>query len=343
MLEIKNLCKSFQSSKVLFHLNFTIPTEKYTVLLGPSGCGKTTLLQLISGLLTPDEGDILLQGHSILHIPVQKRKFGFLFQDFALFPHLSVLENIMFGPLHQGIQKKECRKKAMHWLEVVQLEDYANRLPEQLSGGQKQRVALARAMAIEPSILLLDEPLSHVDEYQRNQLRHMLKRYQIEQNLTIIHVTHDQKEAKLLAEHIFIMNQGKLAAQGKSHILFQKPPNSFTAKFLGYPNLFNIQHQQKHLTLKEDGRTLELHSLPLPNPDFQWVYIQPDEIRIYESPANHRLPAQLLYQSKQSGIDHLVVEVSSFHLEIHSPSRRASYPKNLYIEIPREALAFFSN
>lgn len=206
-------------------------------LLGPSGCGKTTGLQLIAGILAPDRGSIFLGRKEITALPPWKRNIGLVFQDYALFPHMSVYENIAYGLKQQGALKTEIRNRIDELLELVELPGYQQRRPEQLSGGEKQRVALARAVAPAPALLLLDEPLSALDARLRTQLRREIRNIQKRIGLTTIYVTHDQEEALSLSDRIIVMQNGTIQQSGTPQELYNRPKNEFVARFIGNSNL----------------------------------------------------------------------------------------------------------
>ncbi|MCF7947526.1 MAG: ABC transporter ATP-binding protein [Spirochaetia bacterium] len=206
-------------------------------LLGPSGCGKTTGLQLIAGILAPDQGSIYLGQREITALPPWKRNIGLVFQDYALFPHMTVYENIAYGLRQQGASKYSITSRVEELLDLVELPGYSQRRPEQLSGGEKQRVALARAVAPSPALLLLDEPLSALDARLRTQLRREIRNIQKRIGLTTIYVTHDQEEALSLSDRIIVMQNGTIQQSGTPQELYNSPLNEFVARFIGNSNL----------------------------------------------------------------------------------------------------------
>ncbi len=206
-------------------------------LLGPSGCGKTTGLQLIAGILAPDKGNIFLGKRDITTLPPWKRNIGLVFQDYALFPHMTVYDNIAYGLKQQGTSSRTIKSRVKELLELVELPGYAERRPEELSGGEKQRVALARAVAPSPSLLLLDEPLSALDARLRTQLRREIRNIQKRIGLTTIYVTHDQEEALSLSDKIVVMRDGVIEQRGTPQELYNSPENEFVARFIGNSNL----------------------------------------------------------------------------------------------------------
>ena len=206
-------------------------------MLGPSGCGKTTTLRMIGGFEDPTEGTVRLGGEDVTDLPPFKRDVNTVFQSYALFPHLTVLDNVAYGLKQRGLRKKERHRRALELLRLVKLEQVAGRKPRQLSGGQQQRVALARALVLAPKVLLLDEPLGALDLKLRKQMQLELKRIQSEVGITFVHVTHDQEEAMTMADAIAVMNRGRIEQLGPAQELYERPANAFVAGFLGISNL----------------------------------------------------------------------------------------------------------
>lgn len=235
-IEIRDVTKQFGNFTALHPINLTVPTGKLTILLGPSGCGKTTLLRIIAGLEQSDTGRILFDGEDVTDVPVQRRHIGFMFQHYALFRHMTVFDNVAFGltvmPKSQRPNKAQIQQKVMHLLDLVQLTQTAKKYPHQLSGGQRQRIALARALAVDPKLLLLDEPFGALDAKVRKELRAWLRSIHHELGVTSILVTHDQEEAAELSDEIVIMNQGQIVQVGDYVHLVRSPENAFVADFL---------------------------------------------------------------------------------------------------------------
>ncbi|MGI4847523.1 MAG: sulfate/molybdate ABC transporter ATP-binding protein [Janthinobacterium lividum] len=242
-IEVKNIQKNFGSFVALDNVSLTFPTGQLTALLGPSGCGKTTLLRIIAGLERPDAGQVLLDNEDASEQHVRDRQVGFVFQHYALFKHMSVFENIAFGlrvkPRRERLPEAQIRKKVMSLLELVQLDWLADRYPPQLSGGQRQRIALARALAVEPRVLLLDEPFGALDAKVRKELRRWLRRLHDELHVTSIFVTHDQEEALEVADKIVVMNKGHVEQIGSPTEVYNQPASPFVYGFLGNVNLFH--------------------------------------------------------------------------------------------------------
>jgi putative spermidine/putrescine transport system ATP-binding protein len=238
-VELIGVSKRFVSTLAVDRINLKIPAGSYCCLLGPSGCGKTTTLRMIAGHEMATSGDILLGSQNVTDLPPAARGTAMMFQSYALFPHLSVIDNVAFALKMRGVEKTTRHIKARKLLELVDMASYEERLPAQLSGGQQQRVALARALITEPQVLLLDEPLSALDPFLRIRMRAELKRLQRELGITFIHVTHGQDEAMALADMIVLMHDGKISQSGTPREVFNAPANEFVAKFIGGHNIVN--------------------------------------------------------------------------------------------------------
>lgn len=261
-IHLKNLVMDFDGQRAIDQLNVTINDGELVTLLGPSGCGKSTTLMLIAGLYQPTTGQILFNDKDMSGIEAEDRGIGMVFQNYALYPHLSVLKNIMFPLKMQKIPKNEAKERAIDMAKLVEIEHLLNRKPHQLSGGQQQRVAIARALIKKPKVLLLDEPLSNLDARLRLEMREEIRRIQQEVNITAIFVTHDQEEAMSISDRIMIMNDGMIQQIDKPQTMYKNPVNTFVAKFIGSPpiNIFvkdahkiGIRPEHLFLTQKEDS------------------------------------------------------------------------------------------
>jgi putative spermidine/putrescine transport system ATP-binding protein len=238
-IALVNVTKRFGTTVAVDDLNLHLPHGSYCCLLGPSGCGKTTILRMIAGHETPTAGDVRIGGASVVGLPPVQRGTAMMFQNYALFPHLTVLDNVAFHLKMRGVGKAERRRRAYDMLTRVQLDPFAARMPAQLSGGQQQRVALARALITNPRVLLLDEPLSALDEFLRLQMRGELRRLQQELGITFIHVTHTQLEAIAVADIVVVMDQGRIAQAGPAPEIYTLPRNAYVARFMGGHNVLN--------------------------------------------------------------------------------------------------------
>ena len=232
-IEVNSIVKRFGSFVALDDVDLTVTDGRLTALLGPSGGGKSTLLRIIGGLEQPDAGTVRINGKDATNVPPQRRNVGFVFQHYAAFKHLSVYRNVAFGLEIRKRPKAEIRERVHELLSLVHLDQFADRLPEQLSGGQRQRMALARALAVEPSVLLLDEPFGALDAKVRKELRDWLRRLHDEVHVTTIFVTHDQEEALEVADELVVINQGRIEQVGTPADVYDKPANDFVMGFLG--------------------------------------------------------------------------------------------------------------
>lgn len=234
---LRNIVKRFGDYTAVHQMSLDITEGSFITLLGPSGCGKTTTLRMIAGLLDPSEGEIAIKGKRVNDVPIHKRNLGLVFQNYALFPHKTVAENVAFGLNYRNVGKEDAKRKVAEALELVQLPDLGGRYPKELSGGQQQRIALARAIVIEPDVLLLDEPLSALDANLREDMRVELKRIQQSIGVTTVFVTHDQTEALAMSDQIIVMSEGRVEQIGAPEEVYNTPASEFVAQFLGASNL----------------------------------------------------------------------------------------------------------
>jgi putative spermidine/putrescine transport system ATP-binding protein len=257
-VSLSNIVKRFGDYTAVHQMSLDIEEGSFVTLLGPSGCGKTTTLRMIAGLLDPSEGEISIKGKRVNDVPIHKRNLGLVFQNYALFPHKTVADNVAFGLNYRNVGKEEARRKVAEALELVQLPDLGARYPKELSGGQQQRIALARAIVIEPDVLLLDEPLSALDANLREDMRVELKRIQQSIGVTTVFVTHDQTEALAMSDQIIVMSEGRVEQIGAPEEVYNTPATEFVAQFLGASNLLSAK-----CTAVEGGEVqLDLPSFP---------------------------------------------------------------------------------
>lgn len=284
---LQNINKTFNQAKVLNDINLEVPTGELVALLGASGCGKTTLLRIIAGLERADSGEVWFHGEDATFQAIQERRVGFVFQHYALFRHLTVFENIAFGlrVRPRGLRPTEAmiQNKVMQLLELVQLIPFAQQSPRQLSGGQRQRVALARALAVEPKVLLLDEPFSALDATVRKELRRWLRQLHDELHVTSVFVTHDQEEAMEVADQVVVMKQGQIEQIGTPDELYDCPATEFVYEFLGHVNLF-------HGRVHDDKIWLDDQELARQTTDIRKLYVRPHELDISCTATLNSLP-----------------------------------------------------
>ena len=258
ILELKNITKSFGGVSVLNGIDLQVKPGEFITLLGSSGCGKTTTLRIISGLETPDSGTVLLEGTDVTHAEPNKRGVHTVFQNYALFPHMTVEANIGYSLKIKGVKKPEIKERVKEMLELVQLEGFENRTPGELSGGQRQRVAIARSVVDSPKVLLLDEPLGALDLQLRRMMQVELKRLQKKLGITFIYITHDQEEALNMSDRIAVMRNGLFEQMGTPGDIYDRPKTAYIAKFVGSANILNLGGKclavrSEALELKKDG------------------------------------------------------------------------------------------
>jgi ABC-type Fe3+/spermidine/putrescine transport system ATPase subunit len=260
IVQFKGILKKFDNVVAVDKMDFDIEEGTLVTLLGPSGCGKTTLLRMVAGLEDPTDGDIFIKGVRINDTPIHKRNLGMIFQNYALFPHKTIFDNVAFGLKYRDVPKEEVKKKVTRALEMVRLPGVENRMPSQLSGGQQQRIAMARAIVIEPDVLLMDEPLSALDENLREEMRREVDNLQQMIGVTTIFVTHDQREALSMSDKILVMKDGQKQQEGHPEAVYNEPVNHFVADFLGHSNFIQgevVDVDDRHVSVKiETGDVL---------------------------------------------------------------------------------------
>ncbi len=282
-LELEGIAKYFGSTAAVEHINLSINQGEFLTLLGPSGCGKTTILRMIAGFEIPTEGTITLDGEDITNRQVNKRPMGMVFQSYALFPHLTAAQNVAFGMEIKKFSKDRVQQRCAELLALVGLSEMGSRYPHQLSGGQQQRVAIARALAVEPKVLLLDEPLSALDAKVRVSLRNEIRRIQQQLKMTAIYVTHDQEEALAVSDRIAVMAKGKIEQLDQPEEVYSNPNTVFAATFVGNSNQFNgvVESISEGLCKVGEYTLSTTHLTQLHNGDRVLIIVRPEEVSLF--------------------------------------------------------------
>ncbi len=279
-LSIKNAVKRYGDNEVVKGLSVDIKPGEFFTLLGPSGCGKTTLLRMIIGFNSIEGGTFTVDGQVVNDIPIHKRNMGMVFQNYAVFPHMSVKDNVAYGLKNQKLSKNLIEEKVNDILEVVKITDLKDRLPDQLSGGQQQRVALARAIVTHPAVLLMDEPLSNLDAKLRVEMRLAIREIQKQIDITTVYVTHDQEEALAVSDRLAVMNDGIIQQIGRPEVVYKRPVNTFVANFIGTTNFFS--GSLINGLIKVDDYEFEVSNLSKINDEEVIISVRPQEFQFSE-------------------------------------------------------------
>ena len=342
-VEAVNLTRRFGDVTALDGVSLTIARGEFFSLLGPSGCGKTTLLRLIAGLDFPDGGGLKLNGADMAGVPPQDRAVNTVFQNYALFPHLNVRDNVSFGLRMKKVPRAEIETRVRGVMELMRITELAARQPSQLSGGQKQRVALARALVNEPQVLLLDEPLAALDLKLRKELQQELRSLQRRTGITFIYVTHDQDEALALSDRIAVMDHGRIAQLGTGEELYERPRTRFVAQFLGGCNLLAAKVRERHgnnIVVETPIGDLRL-AISDSRPAFT-LAIRPEKILLHQSSAPNTLTGEVLETTYTGAETHSLVRVADETLRVasvnHGPGPRVAPGQRVSITLPPEAL-----
>lgn len=291
IIELRSLTKRYGEKTILDGLDLTINDGEFLTILGPSGCGKTTVLRLIAGFEEATDGSIVLDGQEVSEIPAEQRPVNTVFQSYALFPHMTIFDNVAFGLRMQKVPEAQIKPRVMEALKMVRLEEMATRKPSQLSGGQQQRIAIARAVVNQPKVLLLDESLSALDYKLRKEMQHELKQLQRQLGITFIFVTHDQEEALTMSDRIIVMNKGKVQQDGTPKEIYEDPSNLFVARFIGEINVFDAtvieRVSETRVKANVEGRICEIKTeLPVKAGQLLKVLLRPEDIVIEELDEN---------------------------------------------------------
>lgn len=336
-LKIEGLSKSFGKLDVLRDLTLEIPDGQFVTLLGPSGCGKTTLLRILAGFEVADKGTATLGGNDLLSLPPHRRPVNTVFQNYALFPHLTVAGNVAFGLESRRLSPSEVRRRVESILELTRISDLAERHPSELSGGQKQRTALARALAAEPDVLLLDEPMSALDAHLRHDLQMELRALQRKTDTTFVLVTHDQDEAIAVSDRILVMDQGVIVQDGTAEDVWDRPVSKFVASFLGRANLIPARRTSSHEVATTLG-SLVVSREPA------WaegtLAIRPEDIEIRDGrPETNGIPGKVAIQLFRGDHWELAVEVAGTTLRVLTePDTHHEPGQDVWLELPPDDL-----
>lgn len=295
IIELRSVKKSYGNKTVVNNIDLTIKHGEFLTILGPSGCGKTTILRLIAGFEELDSGKIILDGEDVTDVPAEQRHVNTVFQSYALFPHMTIFDNVAFGLRMQNVPKAEIKPRVLEALRMVQLEEYADSKPAQLSGGQQQRIAIARAVVNKPKVLLLDESLSALDYKLRKQMQNELKALQRQLGITFIFVTHDQEEALTMSDRIIVLRGGNIQQDGSPREIYEEPKNLFVAKFIGEINIFTgtvlDRIDEQRIRADIEGRICEIYAnIPLQAGDKIHVLLRPEDILLEELDENQQAP-----------------------------------------------------
>lgn len=316
-LRLENIHKSFDKTEVIKGFNLSLKQGSMTTLLGPSGCGKTTILRLIAGLDLPTSGQIFLEDREITQTAPQDRDIGIVFQSYALFPHLTVAENVGYSLKMQGVSKTEITSRVQEALALVELSGLEDRMIDQLSGGQQQRVALARSLILKPKVLLFDEPLSNLDANLRRIMRENIRHLQQKLNITALYVTHDQTEAFAVSDEVIVMNNGEIVQQGSPQTLYRQPENEFMAKFMGEVNLLPAQKQGNLLKIGEQILMLDSQKFPQTDGNYT-VGIRPEAVKLSQDIANASYIGEVQHAIYMGGYWELQVKWQEHQLVVYA-------------------------
>ena len=347
-VEFKNITKKFNNTVAVNNVSCTFEPGTLTTLLGPSGCGKTTSLRIIAGLERATSGQILIDGEDVTILPATERDVSMVFQSYALFPHMSVMENVSYGLRMINKNKEEYTEKTFNTLELVGLKGYQDRMPSELSGGQQQRVAVARAIVLEPKVLLFDEPLSNLDSKLRRQVREDIRFLQQSLSVTTIYVTHDQEEALAISDNIIVMKNAVIAQQGGPRDLYNYPNNKFVANFIGDSNIIKVSivsQQQDNYEIKIDKKVFKIKSFIQANKDEPHVSIRPDKINILKISKDNDLEGQIDSNSFVGGSIQYKVKTSigEFYVIIYDTSNVFKKNEKIFLNFDSENIKIISD
>lgn len=339
LLELKNIKAGYSKNIILKNYNLNVEKGELLSLLGSSGCGKTTTLRLIAGFSQPMEGKFLFNGKDYTKVPLHKRNFGFVFQNYALFPHLNIFDNVAFGLSMRKVNKSEIKKRVEEMLETVALSGYEKRFPSELSGGQRQRVALARALVIKPDLLLLDEPLSNLDAKLRVKMRVEIRKLQQQFGITTIYVTHDQEECFAISDKVAIMNKGVIEQLDDPANIYSAPSTEFVAKFVGFENFFDLISSSDGCKAK-NGCLFELpNGKAAAEGESRKACIRPDDVTFVGTDGANTLDGQIQISTFLGRKYQYIVNTAIGEFIVNADSDKIlKVGENVKIRCPREKL-----
>ncbi len=341
-LQLVDVTKTFGDFVAVEGFDLEVKQGEFITLLGPSGCGKTTTLRLIAGFLLPDKGQVLINGRVMNDIPPARRNTGMCFQSYALFPHMTVYENVRFGLRMRKVPAADQKTRIRNVLEMVGLEGLGSRKPSELSGGQQQRVALARAIVIEPDVLLFDEPLSNLDAKLREFVRVEIRNLQKRLGITSIYVTHDQAEALVISDRVVVMNKGRIEQVGDPFSVYCRPRTSFVAGFIGLANIFHgrvVGSDGDRYRVQGEFGELALHSdRPLAGEDVVFSF-RPEDVALYQEPMANRVKGRISQAIFMGNLTDLFVDVGTTRVRVQmSTGRPFREGEPIELGIPEEAI-----
>ncbi|WP_418747143.1 ABC transporter ATP-binding protein [Frisingicoccus sp.] len=350
IVQLKNVNKSFGDNQVVKNLNIDIYKGEFLTILGSSGCGKTTTLRMIAGFETQTSGEIFVNGKEVRDEEPYEREVNTVFQNYALFPHMTIYENVAFGLTMKKIPKDEIKKKVTHMLELVQLSGFESRKPDQLSGGQKQRVAIARALVNEPKVLLLDEPLGALDLKLRKQMQFELKRLQKKLGITFIYVTHDQEEALTMSDRIAIMNKGNLEQLSVPRDIYEHPATEFVADFIGESNIFYGVVDEKNASdvrISLENGLISAGCADVEENEIVYVSVRPENTAISECPVDGFELSGIIREHVYVGsLTKTIVELfNGNQIKINTFSKQSVLPEGMQVYVywnPEDAVVIKS-
>jgi len=348
-IELKNIDAGYvKGSPILKDFHLEVERGELISLLGPSGCGKTTTLRTIAGFISPEKGQVIIDGKDVTKLPPNKRNIGLVFQTYALFPHLSVYENVAYGLKRRKVAKDVIAEKIKNVLELVSLTGFEERLPANLSGGQRQRVALARSLVIEPDLLLLDEPLSNLDAKLRDEMRAELSRLQHQLGITMIYVTHDQIEALSLSSKIIVMNEGNIEQMGTPEEIYEKPATQFVAKFVGFDNVLDASFvkcdNNGNVIVDVNGKEIVVSRVQnidiksLNKGDELKLLFRPDDTIISNEKVENGILATLNYANYQGNASSYALSYNGIEIRAISQNIDVVNRKDIYFAIPSDKI-----